>query len=186
MTQANPTAQRHPVAALLKDRSGIAAVEFALVLPLMLVLYFGCVEVSQAISIQRMVTLTASTVANLVTQYPSISASQTMPDILKAATSVLTPYSSANAAVRVSLITIDNKGNATVAWSQSLNGSPLPTGQAMTLPAALDVPNTSLVYGETSYAYVPVVDYMNLGKFTLSSSVFMAPRSPTGSITLVP
>jgi Flp pilus assembly protein TadG len=171
---------------LLTDRRGIATVEFALVLPVMLLLYFGCIELATAISIQRMVTLTASTVANIVTQYPSISASQTMPDILNAASSVLTPYPVANATVRVSLITVDAGGNASIAWSKALNGPALTAGLPMTLPAALDVPNTSIVYGETSYAYTPAADYINLGALTLSSSVYMAPRSPSGSITLAP
>ncbi len=173
-------------ARLLADRRGIAAVEFALLLPVMVTLYFGSVEVSQAIAVQRMVTLAASTVANLVTQYPSISVSQTMPDILNAAAAVLTPYPVSSAMMRVSLITIDNNGRATVAWSQALNGTGLTVGQTMTIPASLVMPNTSVVYGETTYAYTAAVDFIQFGTFNLNSSVYMYPRSPSGTITLTP
>jgi Flp pilus assembly protein TadG len=173
-------------ATLLRNRRGVSAVEFALILPVFVLLLFGSVEVSQAIAIERMVTLSASTVANLVTQYPTISTSQTMPDILNAASAVLTPYPVSNAVVRVSYVSIDAAGNATVTWSKSLNGSPLTTGTALTLPAGLATPNTSLVFGETSYAFSPASDFMNFGSFNLYSSVYMFPRSPDGNIILTP
>src|ERR1700688_1427630 len=169
------------VARLWRDRRGIAAVEFALTLPFIVLLYLGSVEVSEAIAIQRLVGLSASTVANIATQYQVISTSQTMPDILAASTAVLAPYPPANALVRVSYITVDSKGVATVAWSQAQNGAALAT---VTLPAALDVPNTAVIFGETNYAFKPLYDYINFGTFNLYSSVYMYPRSPTGSITL--
>ena len=182
----SPPRARSTPGRLLADRRGIAAVEFALLLPVIVTLYFGSVEVSQAIAVQRMVTLAASTVANLVTQYPSISAGQTMPDILNAASAVLTPYPVSSAVMRVSLISIDNSGKATVTWSQALNGSGLPVGQVMTIPASLNTPNTSVVFGETTYAYTAAVDFIKFGTFNLSSSVYMFPRSPSGTITLTP
>lgn len=168
-----------------RSRNGIAAVEFAIVLPFMALLYLGGFEVTQEIAINRLVVLSASTVANLVTQYSSISASQTMPDILNASAVVLTPYSAANAVVTVSCITIDSKGNATIAWSQALNGTPRTTGQSVNLPAALDVPNTTVVWGETTYKYTPPVNFLNLASSTVYSTVYMLPRA-NGTITLTP
>ena len=161
----------------IADR-GIAAVEFALILPFMALLYLGGFEVMQEIAIKRQVALTASTVASIVTQYSSISASQTMPGILAAASSVLTPYSSSHAVVTVTCITINNSGTATVAWSQSLNGTARTTGSTVTLPSALDVANTTVILGETTYSYTPVIDFMHLGTSSLDSSVYMLPRQP--------
>jgi Flp pilus assembly protein TadG len=161
----------------------MAAVEFALLLPLMALLYLGGFEATQMLAVKRQVTLTASTVANIVTQYSSISDSETMPGILAASGAVLTPYSASKAVVTVSYITIDSSGNATITWSRSLNGTQRPKGQVVTLPAALDVPNTNLVWGETTYAYTPTVDYANFGTINLYSSIFMLPRL-AGGITL--
>ena len=162
---------------------GIAAVEFALVLPFMALLYLGGFEVMEEISANRQVSLTASTIASIVTQYSTISQSQTMPGILAASTSVLTPFSSANAVVTVSCINIDNTGKATIAWSQSLNGTGRLVGSTVTLPAALDVPNTTVVLGETSYSYTPTIDFLHRGTMTLYSSIYMLPRQP-GTIAL--
>jgi Flp pilus assembly protein TadG len=68
------------LARLVRDRRGIAAVEFALIVPVMVTLCFGSVEVCNAVSLDRMVSLTAGTVANLVSQYTTISSSTQMPD----------------------------------------------------------------------------------------------------------
>jgi len=164
---------------LRRDRNAVAAVEFALAVPLMLLIYFGIVEFAQAITVDRLVGLTAETVTNLVTQYTTISASTQMPDILDASTQVLAPYSSSQASVVVSCITIDSNGKATVAWSQAKNGTALTTGQAFTVPAALDIPNTTVVFGEATYAFKPAIDELKLGTLNLYSSVYMVPRDST-------
>jgi Flp pilus assembly protein TadG len=167
-----------------RHAGGLAAVEFAIILPFMLLLYLGSFEISQAVAVKRQVTLTASTVANIVSQYATISASNDLPDILNASSVVLTPYSSSNAVVTVTVIGIDASGKATVTWSQSLHGTPRTVGATVTLPASLDVPNTSLVLGETTYAYTPLIDFMKMGTLSLYSSVYMLPRSSSGTILL--
>jgi Flp pilus assembly protein TadG len=164
-------------------KGGIAAIEFALVLPFMALLYLGGFEVMEEISANRQVSLTASTVAEIVSQYSTISQSQTMPGILAASTSVLTPFSSANAVVTVSLITIDSTGKATITWSQSMNGTGRTVGATVALPAQLDVANTYVILGETSYTYTPTIDFLHRGTMTLYSSIYMLPRQP-GTITL--
>jgi Flp pilus assembly protein TadG len=177
---------RAEIARLRRDRRGIAAIEFALVLPFLILVYLGGAEVAQAIAIQRLVGLSASTVANITTQYQIISKSSTMPDILGASTAVLYPYPSSNAVVRVSYITIDATGKATVAWSQAQGGSALTVGQQVTLPTALDIANSQIIFGETNYAFTPAYDYIKFGTFNLYSSVYMYPRSPTGTVSLAP
>ena len=173
------------VASFKGAQRGVAAVEFAMIVPVMLLLLLGTFEVSQAIAAKRKAVLAASTVANIVTQYTTISASQTMPDILNASVAVLTPFSAANAVVIVSCISIDAQGMAKIAWSQARNGAARSVGQTIIVPAALDVPNSSLIFGETTYSYTPVIDFMKFGTTSLYSSVYMLPRSGN-TITLGP
>jgi Flp pilus assembly protein TadG len=164
-------------------KRGIAAVEFAIILPFMALLYLGGFEVMEEISANRQVSLTASTIAEIVSQYSTISQSQTMPGILAASTSVLTPFSSTNAVVTVSCIAISSTGKATVSWSQAMNGAGRVVGSTVTLPAALNVPNTTVILGETSYSYTPTIDFLHRGTMTLYSSIYMLPRQP-GTILL--
>ena len=86
---------------LAKDERGVSAVEFAMMLPLMLTLFFGGVEVSQGVAIDRKVTLTARTVADLVSQVSSINTAG-MNAVLDASTAVLAPYPTDKAKVTVS------------------------------------------------------------------------------------
>lgn len=168
---------RRQAAALAGDGAGLAAVEFALLLPLMLTLYVGGAEISQAVSTYRLVDLTADTVTNLVAQYTTISASAQMPDILNASVEVMYPNPASDVQVVVSLIAIDANGKATVTWSQTLHGTARPVGQVVTVPASLDVANTNVILGETTYAYAPAIDFLALGPFNLNSSIYMLPRA---------
>lgn len=158
-----------------RDDRGVSAVEFAMLLPLMVTLYLGSVEVSQGIAADRKVTMTARAVADLVSQVSSIN-NAGMQNVLAAASSVMTPYDVSKAKVTVSLITIDANGNATISWSDSLNGTARTKGSAVTLPAALKVANTSLVWGETSFTYQPVVGYVISGTLNLKDQIYMRPR----------
>jgi len=169
----------------LLDTRGVAAVEFAFLLPVMLLIYLGTYELSQAVAVYRLTQLTNTTVLNIVSQYVSISQSTQLPDIFSAASDVLTPYPN-NALVIVSGISIDVHGQATVTWSQTNTGTgALVIGQIVTVPAALDVPNTFLIFGQTTYAFKPVVDYMGLGTLNLHSQLYMLPRA-SQSIALTP
>jgi len=171
--------------ALREDCAGFSAIEFALVMPVMLALYFGIVELVQTVMADWQVAEVSSTVTNIVTQYTTISASTQMPDVLGASSQIMASYSTAKGGIVVSCITIDNSGNATVTWSQALNATPRTTGAAMALPAALDIPNTTLILGEANYSFSPIVDFLGMGPFPLSSSVYMSPRNAT-TINLVP
>jgi Flp pilus assembly protein TadG len=157
------------------DKRGVSAVEFAMLLPLMLTLYLGGVEFSQAISIDRKVTLTARTVADLVAQVASIDTAG-VNAALGAATAIMAPYPDSNAKITVSVVDIDQNGNVKVKWSNTKNGTARAVGSSVTVPDALRTPSTSLVYGEVSYGYTPAVGYLITGNMHLSDQIFMRPR----------
>jgi len=158
-----------------RDERGVSAVEFALLLPLMVTLYLGSVEVSQGIAADRKVTMVARSVADLVSQVSTINNSG-MSNVLAAASSVMSPYDVSKAQVTVSLVTIDANSKATISWSDSLNGTARAKGSSVTLPSALLVPNTSLVWGEANFAYKPVIGYVISGTLTLKDQIYMRPR----------
>jgi Flp pilus assembly protein TadG len=160
---------------LAGDERGVSAVEFAMLLPLMLTLYLGTVEISQGIGADRKVTLTAHTVADLVSQVSSINNSD-MTNSLNAASAVMAPYPTSKLAVTVSSISIDANGKATIAWSDTLNGTARSVGATVTLPTALVVANTSLIWAEAQYSYKPVIGYVVSGTLTLKDQIYMRPR----------
>ncbi len=160
---------------LARDQRGVSAVEFAMLLPLMITLYLGSVEISQGISIDRKVTLTARTVTDLTAQVSSVN-NAGMTNILNAASAVVAPYPVTKLQVTVSLLSIDANSKVTVSWSDSLNGTARTKGATVTIPSALVVPNTSLVWGEVQYSYTPTIGYVITGSMTLKDQIFMRPR----------
>jgi len=167
---------------LVRDKRGVSAVEFALIAPLMVSLYLGCVEISDGVSAQRKVTLIASTVANLTAQSTTLSTSD-VSNILDASTAIIYPYSSSTLKMTVSCIAIDANKSATVKWSVTRNGTAL--SGSVTLPTALQVANTQLVYSQASYGYHPAVGYTITGTLNLSEQMYMMPRitAPTYNTT---
>lgn len=160
---------------LVVDERGVSAVEFAMLLPLMLALYLGTVEISQGIGADRKVTLTARTVADLVSQVSSMSNSD-MTNSLNAASAVMAPYPVSKLKVTVTSVSIDGTGKATVDWSDSLNGTARAKGSTITLPTALVVNNSSLIWSEVQFSYTPTIGYLVSGTLTLKDQIYMRPR----------
>ncbi len=166
-----------------RNNDGLAALEFALLLPVMVLLYVGGVEVDNGVAISYKTTLTARTVADLATQYLSIDNS-TMTSILNASSQVIAPYSSSNIVVTVSEVSVDANGNATIIWSDSLNGTARNVGQPVTLPAQVNTPNNSLIWGEVTYSYTPSLGVVLTGTYKIYENVFLYPRL-SSSVTRV-
>ena len=120
------------MARFARDQRGISSVEFALILPLLLALYLGTVDVSQAIAVDRKVTLTSRTLADLASQVTSITNAD-MTNILNAASSVVSPFDITKLKVVVSEIKIDNSGVAKIYWSDTLNGTTHGVGATVTV-----------------------------------------------------
>jgi Flp pilus assembly protein TadG len=158
-----------------QDRRGVSAVEFAMLLPLMVTLYLGAVEISQGVAIDRKVTLTTRTVADLASQVSSINNAD-MTNLLNATAAVVTPYDQSKLKVVVSAVTIDNNGTAKIAWSDTLGGTARSVGATVTLPTALNVNNTTLIWSEVNYSYKPTIGYVVTGTLSLSDQIFMRPR----------
>ena len=151
----------------LKDTRGVAAVEFALILPVLLIVMMGALEVSSLLNCDRKVSQIASSVADLVSQSESVSSSD-ISDIMTAATTILKPYDASDLQVIVGQITFDADGNATVEWSSSYNATTSWTnGSAppFDVPEALAEEDSHLIVGWAKYTYTPTY-----GKFI--SSVF--------------
>jgi Flp pilus assembly protein TadG len=156
-----------------RDRRGVSAVEFALVAPVMIGLYFGVVEVSDGVSADRKVSLTAATLANLAAQVSTISTSD-MTNILDASSAIIAPYDKSKLKITVTCINIDSSRRATAKWSATRNGSA--NSGAMTIPSALAVAGTQLILAEASYAYTPSVGDNITGTINLSDKMYMSPR----------
>ncbi len=162
---------------LLRERRGVSAVEFALVVPVMVTLFIGGTELTQGITIKRKTTIATRTIADLVAQSSTIN-NNDINAIFAATAAVLAPYPASNLKLVVSNIQIDANNRATVVWSDGYHGGAARApGTPVTLPQGLDAfPNSSLIWAEAEYTYRPTIGYVITGTLDLKDKVYLRPR----------
>lgn len=158
-----------------RDRDGVSAVEFAIVLPFMLTLYLGGVELGEGLSIKFKTTLAARTVTDLASQYVSIDGPN-MQAILGASSTVLSPYPTSGVIVTLSELTVNASGKGVVQWSCSLNGTAYATNHKLTMPSNLRTSGITVLYGEVTYPYTPSIGYAITGTFNIYQNMYFYPR----------
>jgi Flp pilus assembly protein TadG len=172
---------------LSRDCRGVAATEFVMIVPLMLVMFFGVVEFSSGVAVDRKVTLVARTLSDLTSQ--SISVTDTdLSNFFAASIGILTPYSASPTKSTITELYVDPATHqAKVQWSKAstfnssgnvvLGTSTHSPGDIVTVPAALKVDGTYLIWSEVSYTYVPAVGYvMAKTGVNLSDLTYTRPR----------
>ena len=151
-------------AAFLKERRGVAAIEFALIAPLLLSMYFVTMEVAQGIETNKKVARVGSLVADLVTQQQEITKTE-LEAVMTIGESILQPYNRSKPKVVVTAIEItnDTPPQVRVFWSRKLvEGAFSPDaakGSTTTVPEKLRVRGSFLVRVESSMAYEPVITW---------------------------
>lgn len=151
------------------DRRGIAAVEFALIAPLLLAMYFVTMEVAQAIETNKKVNRLSSMVADLVAQQLEVSTSD-LDAIMKIGDSTLQPYGRTNPKIIITAIqmTTDKTPKAKVTWSRKVENGKYDKDAAKdtetTVPPDLNVAGSFLIRVQTDLDYRPVLTWAADGK----------------------
>lgn len=176
-----------PLARFWPARSGVAAVEFALVLPVMLILWLGMVEVTVALNLDRKVTILSRTVADLVGRETATD-TRRLGEIFDAATAVMAPFEHRNVEIVVTSVFVSrNAENAIVGrvcWSRTrpVAGSPRlahRAGDPMPVPTGFDHPGSSFIVAEVFAPYRPSVGSGVVGDITLSERTAWPVRNTT-------
>ncbi|WP_417310584.1 TadE/TadG family type IV pilus assembly protein [Devosia sp.] len=164
---------------------GVAAVEFALILPFLLLLYFGTVEAASLYTVDRRVYTIAGTMGDLVSREDTSIATATLNDYFAAAQNIMRPYSTNGLRQVLSLIEVADDGSVTVSWSRGFNGGiareadsqfPLDANEQLNLMARGDF----LVVSEIEYAYTPMFGMVISGPINLNRAEYYLPRFEGG------
>jgi Flp pilus assembly protein TadG len=162
--------------ALVGDCRGIAATEFAVIVPVMLVMFFGVVDLSSGVAVDRKVTLVARTLSDLTSQSTSVADSD-MTNFFAASFAILTPYSSTPTQGTITELYVNPTTlQATVQWSKG--SAPRGVSTPVVIPSALAVADTYLIFSEVSYLFQPMVGYtvMSSAGVTLRDVAYTRPR----------
>jgi Flp pilus assembly protein TadG len=149
---------RRLFARLIPDCRGVAAVEFAVIVPLMLTMFFGMVEFSNGVAVDRKVTLVARTLSDLTSQSLSVS-DLDLTNFTTAARAILTPYSPTPLQSTITELYVDPVSLvARVQWSRGF--AVRTTGSTVTIPSQIQIGGTYLIFTEVNYRYTPAVGYV--------------------------
>ena len=138
---------------LLEARQGVAAVEFAMLAPLFIFIYLMAFQMTIGFSTSNRVARAAATIADIATQAETTD-TDSLTDLYDLSKAIMAPYSTANLQIKVSGITIDANGDATIDWSwKSDNTTPYTEGDSVTVPDDLQVASSFLVHAEVKTIY---------------------------------
>ena len=165
---------RRSTAAFAVDCRAVATVELAVIAPLMLLLFFGTVEISSAVATDRKVTLVAHTLADLTSRSTTVTNTD-LDNFFAAGTGILYPYPTSPLTATISELYVEpNTLVARVQWSTG--AAPRAAKSTMAIPAALQVAGSYLIYSEVSYTFMPAVPWIMKGGITLFDESYSRPR----------
>lgn len=159
-----------------KDEKGIAAIELAFVLPVMVTFIFASWELSMVYLVKKRTDHAATVLADLTTQTSTIS-SATYNGYVEAVEAVMYPFNEHTLKLHVIGVTVDKNKKLKLAWERKTGGG---TGlNVNTLPAGLRLPDSFYVISETEVAYKPSFVSGMVGTIDLKDNAIMVPRLTT-------
>jgi Flp pilus assembly protein TadG len=167
---------RRRVVALRRNNSGLAAVEFAMIIPLMATLFLGTYEFSAGVAIDRKVTIVARTLSDLTSQNTSVDDTK-LTNFFNASGAIMTPYPSTPVEGTITELYINPTTlKARVQWSQGAHVHA--PGDIIEIPDALKMAGTYLIYSEVKYKYVPATAWFinKVSGITLNDVSYTRPR----------
>lgn len=161
---------------LQNDQEGVSAIEFALIAPLLVLLYFGGIELSFLMQADRRVTTVAATLGDLSSRATSLN-NNDMADIFAASDQLLLPLDPSIAQLRISNLVSDASGQITVAWSDGCRIAPRAVGSSVAnVPNNVVPPSSSIIMAEVEYDYKSDIEYLPAAMQILTDRFFLRPR----------
>lgn len=167
-----------------RAETGVAAIEFAIILPFMLLLYFGLLDLTGLVSANRKMTSTASVVADLVGQSKTTITSAQIADYMRVSDMINNPEPNSGVTVRVIGYRASG-GTATQQWTTSKAGGPgcgaVDTGGMTDLMTG----SNDIIVAQACMVFVPYVatflgnSILGASSFNVQQVIMVRPRSTT-------
>ena len=188
------------VRAFRRKEDGVAAVEFALILPIMAMMFIGAVEMSWAVGVDRRVSQVAGATGDLVARVNQNIPQAEVKDIMKIGSYLMYPFEETPLKVTMSIVTSDvNDATITTLRWQCVYDASLPSASEMscscpaapkpayTIPSNLMGKNEGIVVADVAYNYKPLILTFDFfmkaahpganGIYTLKEKLYLKPRA---------
>lgn len=157
-----------------KDIRALGALEFALMVPVMLILWTGTVELAEFHLASRKVTVAAQSAADLISQEVSVTEAQ-LEDIVQAVTAIMDPFSIEGLGITFINVEADNNGRVTIGWQFD---------RGVAAAAERGIPPRAIpLVGQNDSVIVAAITYQHRGTFNvfttgtvITEKAFVRPR----------
>lgn len=164
---------------LFANTGAVAAVEFALILPFILMLYMGSIEVTQVIVADRKLASVTSSLGDLVARANGEISEAAVNDFFAASSLIMRPYPTEGLLQVVTSVSVDEDGDTNVEWSRAFNGATAKTvDSSYELPEEISEIATGsfVIVSEAQLNYTPWGGYFFDSSFNLYKQYFHLPR----------
>jgi len=138
---------------LLRDRSGVSAIEFVLLFPILIGMMAGTVDIGQALTVSRKMNQIASTLGDMTSRQDTWTPTN-IDAIIAGAATIIDPYNKTDVKIELAILDIDASLNAKVNWSRAYNTTALTKGAAspVAIPTNIAQPGVQLVAVRARFA----------------------------------
>lgn len=154
---------------------GLAALEFAILLPMMVFLLFGSVDLIDVLGANRRSQNVAASLADVVARDTEVTDDE-VAGMWAALDVLMVPDDDTGLNVRISSISIESATTARVVWSEAYGMSVLAEGGTVDLPDAMMEPGTSIIIAETDYSYEAPLGILFTGAVHLDHTSYRRSR----------
>ncbi|MFP6744553.1 MAG: TadE/TadG family type IV pilus assembly protein [Alphaproteobacteria bacterium] len=158
----------------IKNLRGVVAIEFALIVPVMLIILTGIIELSNYMMAARRVTGAAYAAADLISQETDLNIAGFI-EILEVTQLIMAPFDTTKLSFGVASVRYDDDtGEADLKWEARINGGTV--DEAESLASGLGDAGESVIIVSTKFAYTPLFNIVFSGSYTLSDTAITRPR----------
>jgi hypothetical protein len=166
-------------AGLARDVRGVAAIEMAFIFPVMIILYIGLVDVTNLLMLNRRVTLTTSTLADLVTQADSSITTADIDGVFESARAIFEPWAVDGISLNLWAFRMNN-GSPELQWGYTNGvscGSEPTGGDEM---ESLMEDGNDIIVGRVCYTHEAILGTLfSTDTFELEDELMLRPRQST-------
>ena len=127
---------------LRRDQSGVSAIEFVLLFPILVGMLAGTVDFGQALIVSRKMNQIVATMGDITAQKSAWTTSD-LTAVMSGASTIMEPFSKTNLAIQLAVVDVDSSLKTKVAWAKAYNEAALAKGSA----SPVDIPQNILQSG---------------------------------------
>jgi Flp pilus assembly protein TadG len=154
---------------------GLAALEFAILLPMMIFLLFGAVELIDVLGANTRAENTTASIADVISRDTEVDDNE-IEGIWRATEILMVPDDPTELNIRVTSITIENPTTARVVWSEGHGMAARVADSTVTLPDDMMRPGTSIIMAESAYTYESPIGFVIGAPMTLNHTAYRRSR----------